>query len=110
VAIKIAPDDRAEEPDPKTRVLVLADRPGQRYNSRVEDYCINLFYSNEDRGYIASIPDLKSCLAIGETPEEALHKVQIAKQAWLEICRAKKKPVPKARFRPARYAPPASFL
>jgi predicted RNase H-like HicB family nuclease len=76
----------------------------------VEDYCINLFYSNEDRGYIASIPDLKACLAIGETPEEAMHKVQIAKRAWLETRRANKKPIPKPHYRPARYAPPASFL
>jgi predicted RNase H-like HicB family nuclease len=38
----------------------------------MSDYHINLFYSREDDRYIADIPDLKSCSAFGETPEEAL--------------------------------------
>jgi len=70
----------------------------------MSDYHINVFYSDEDGGYIADIPDLKSCSAFGETPEEALREVQIAKQAWLATCRAKKKPVPQPRYRPAIYA------
>ena len=68
------------------------------------DYHINLFYSQEDGCYVADIPDLKSCSAVGATPEEALREVQIAKQAWLESCRARKKPIPKPRYRPAIYA------
>jgi predicted RNase H-like HicB family nuclease len=70
----------------------------------MRDYHINLFYSTEDRGYIADIPDLKSCSAFGATPEEALREVQLAKQAWLETFRARKKPIPKPRYRPAIYA------
>jgi len=31
-------------------------------------------------------------------------KVLVAKQAWLETARAKKKPLPKSRYRPAIYA------
>jgi predicted RNase H-like HicB family nuclease len=70
----------------------------------MSDYHINLFYSEEDGGYIADIPDLKSCSAFGPTPEEALREVQIAKSAWLKTCRAHKKPVPKPLYRPAIYA------
>ena len=70
----------------------------------MSDYHINVFYSEEDGGYIADIPDLKSCSAFGRTPEEALHEVQIAKTAWLETCRAPKKAIPKPRYRPAIYA------
>jgi predicted RNase H-like HicB family nuclease len=70
----------------------------------VSDYHSNLFYSEEDGGYIADIPDLKSCSAFGETPEEALHEVQLAKAAWLQTCRARKKTVPPPRYRPATYA------
>ncbi len=70
----------------------------------MRDYHINVFYSSEDRGYIADIPDLKSCSAFGETPEEALRQVQVAKRVWLETCRARKKPIPKPRYRPAIYA------
>ena len=70
----------------------------------MHDYNINIFYSEEDGGYIADIPDLKSCSAFGETPEEALREVQIAKKAWLETCKARKKPVPERRYSPAIYA------
>lgn len=35
------------------------------------DYHINVFYSEEDGGYIADIPDLDACSAFGSTPEEA---------------------------------------
>jgi len=50
----------------------------------VKDYHINIFYSEADGGYIADIPDLEACSAFGETPEEALLQVQIAKEAWLQ--------------------------
>lgn len=55
------------------------------------DYHINIFYSEEDGGYIADIPDLESCSAFGETPEEALIEVQWAKTLWLEAARAESK-------------------
>jgi len=67
----------------------------------MSDYHINVFYREEDGGYIADIPDLKSCSVFGETPEEALREVQIAKEAWLQTCRAKGKPISKPRYRPA---------
>ena len=35
----------------------------------MKDYHINIFYSDEDAGYIADIPDLEACSAFGETPE-----------------------------------------
>ncbi len=51
----------------------------------MKDYQINIFYSDEDESYIADIPDLKYCSAHGDTPEEALHEVLIAKAAWLIV-------------------------
>lgn len=68
------------------------------------DYHINLFYSAEDGGYIADVPDLKSCSAFGETPETALKEVLAAKVAWIASARKHKKPVPPPRYRPAIYA------
>jgi len=67
------------------------------------DYHINIFYSEEDGGYIADIPDLESCSAFGETPEEALSEVNRAKQAWLEAARDAGKPIPSPQYRPAIY-------
>lgn len=67
------------------------------------DYHINIFYSEDDGGYIADIPDLAHCSAFGSTPEEALAEVQIAKRAWLEAAAAEGRPVPPPRYRPAIY-------
>jgi len=67
------------------------------------DYHINIFYSAEDQAYIADIPDLKYCSAHGETPEEALKEVLIAKAEWLEAARANARSIPLPRYRPAIY-------
>jgi predicted RNase H-like HicB family nuclease len=69
----------------------------------MKDYHINIFYSDEDEGYIADIPDLEFCSAFGETPAEALAEVEIAKTMWLEAARAAGKPIPQPRYRPAIY-------
>lgn len=69
----------------------------------MKDYHINIFYSVEDEGYIADIPDLKLCSAFGETPEAALREVEIAKSAWLEAAREEGKPIPAPKYRPFIY-------
>jgi len=55
----------------------------------MKDYHINIFYSEEDESYIADIPDLVSCSAFGETAEEALAEVLVAKEAWLVAAKKK---------------------
>jgi len=67
------------------------------------DYHINIFYSDDDDGYIADIPDLEFCSAFGETPAKALKEVEIAKKAWLETALAEGKPIPEPKYRPVIY-------
>lgn len=69
----------------------------------MSDYHINIFYSDEDGGYIADIPDLESCSAFGETPEKALAALEVAKSAWLEAALSAGRPIPAARYRPVIY-------
>ncbi len=69
----------------------------------MKDYHINIFYSEEDGGYIADIPDLEHCSAFGETPEAALAEALTAKQAWLESAKAEGKSIPLPRYKPAIY-------
>lgn len=69
----------------------------------MKDYHINIFFSEEDSGYVADIPDLKACSAFGKTPEEALAEVEKAKVAWLETARETGKPIPEPRYRPVIY-------
>ena len=67
------------------------------------DYHINVFYSYEDGGYIAEIPDLDACSAFGATADEALAEVAKAKKAWLAAARDARKPIPEPRYRPVIY-------
>jgi predicted RNase H-like HicB family nuclease len=69
----------------------------------MKDYHINIFYSEQDGGYIADIPDLEACSAFGKTPAEALRQAQFARKAWMAAARAEGKPIPKPRYRPAIY-------
>ena len=47
-------------------------------------HTIKVFYSEEDEGYIAVVPELPGCSAFGETPEEALKEVKIAIELWIK--------------------------
>jgi len=67
------------------------------------DYHINVFYSDEDDGYIADVPDLDACSAFGATPEEALAEVERAKAAWLAAAQEAGRSIPEPRYRPAIY-------
>ncbi len=69
----------------------------------MKDYHINIFYSEEDEAYIADIPDLKYCSAVGDTPQEVLQELIIAKQAWLETAKLEGKLVPVPKYKPVIY-------
>jgi predicted RNase H-like HicB family nuclease len=69
----------------------------------MKDYHINIFYSEEDEGYVADIPDLAMCSAFGSTPAEALAEVEKAKRLWLEAAKIERKPIPEPRYRPVIY-------
>jgi predicted RNase H-like HicB family nuclease len=58
----------------------------------MKHYHINLFYSDEDECYVADIPDLQFCSALGDSPEEAIREILIAKQTWLEAAEHSGKP------------------
>ncbi len=69
----------------------------------MRDYHINVFYSEEDGAYVADIPDLRSCSAFGDTPQEALAEVLVARELWLEAARELGKPIPEPRYKPLIY-------
>ena len=68
------------------------------------DYHINVFYSDDDEGYIADIPDLPGCSAFGNTPEEAVKELTLVKIAWIETAKAENIDIPEPRYRPAIYS------
>lgn len=67
-------------------------------------YHINVFWSQADECWVADVPDLKSCSAFGDTPEEAIAEARLAIEGWLEVAHEHGMPIPEARYRPAIYA------
>lgn len=58
-------------------------------------YAIEIFYSDEDEGYIAVVPELPRCSAFGETEEEALEEIKIAMELWLETAKNEGRIIPR---------------
>ncbi len=58
-------------------------------------YAIEIFYSEEDEGYIAIVPELPECSAFGETEEKALKEIMVAIDLWLETARKDGREIPK---------------
>ena len=51
-------------------------------------YPLNIFWSDEDEGFIAEAPDLPGCSAWGETEADAAREAQDAIAAWLQAAQA----------------------
>jgi len=60
-------------------------------------YRIEIFWSDEDNGYVANIPDLRYCSAFGETYEEALSEVLVAMELHLETLEEFGRPIPEPK-------------
>ncbi len=58
-------------------------------------YPINVFWSDEDSAWVADVPDLVYCSAVGDTPHEAVAEVEGAIEAWLEAAQSSGRPIPK---------------
>lgn len=67
-------------------------------------YTIIVFWSDADGAWVADAPDLKSCAALGATPEEAVAELRSAMEAWLDAAREAGHPIPAARCRPQHEA------
>ena len=70
----------------------------------MQHYAINVFWSDEDTIWVADAPDLKSCSALGDTPEAAVAELRVAMEAWLEVARERGLPIPEPRYRPTTVA------
>ncbi len=60
----------------------------------VKDYKAFFYYSEQDKCYLAKIPDLPGCISDGQTPEEALANVRELGKDWLEIATEDGKEIP----------------
>jgi predicted RNase H-like HicB family nuclease len=60
----------------------------------MDKYSINIMWSIEDEGYIATIPEFPGLSAFGESQEEAIEEAKIALAGFIEIYNEDKCKIP----------------
>lgn len=62
-------------------------------------YEIILYWSDEDRAFLAEVPELPGCGADGTTRQEALANVEVVIAEWIETARELGRPIPEPKGR-----------
>lgn len=57
-------------------------------------YSMILSWSEEDKAYIVSVPELPGCMADGRTPTEAVENAEIIISEWIETAKMLGREVP----------------
>lgn len=60
-------------------------------------YEIILSWSEEDRAYIAEVPELPGCTADGPSYRQALNNVEVVIREWIETAKELKRPIPEPK-------------
>lgn len=60
-----------------------------------ERYSIKINWSEENNCYIAIVPELSGCSALGDNYKDALRNLEVAKKLYLEVCKSDNLPLPK---------------
>ncbi len=63
------------------------------------NYEIILYWSQENRAFLAEVPELSGCAADGATYQEALSNVQVVIREWIETAEELGRPIPVPRGR-----------
>jgi predicted RNase H-like HicB family nuclease len=62
-------------------------------------YEIIIYWSEEDKAFIAEVPELPGCAADGPTHQEALAQAEVVIDEWIETAKELGRPVPEPRGR-----------
>ena len=65
----------------------------------MRNYEITLWWSDEDRVFVAEVPELPGCMAHGKTQEEALAHAKDAIQLWVDVATQSGDRVPEPKRR-----------
>ncbi|MFZ2325226.1 MAG: type II toxin-antitoxin system HicB family antitoxin [Ignavibacteriaceae bacterium] len=67
-------------------------------------YEIIIYWSDEDKSFIAEVPELPGCIADGETHADAIKNVQLIIEEWIETAKKLGRKIPKPKGRKLQYA------
>ena len=62
-------------------------------------YEVIIYWSAEDRAFIAEVPELPGCMADGKSPSGALKAVERVAREWLGVAKKLGRPIPEPRGR-----------
>jgi predicted RNase H-like HicB family nuclease len=60
-------------------------------------YEIIIYWSQEDKAFIAEVPELPGCMADGKTYQEALSNAEVIIQEWIETAKDMNRPIPQPK-------------
>jgi len=60
-------------------------------------YEIIIYWSEEDKKYIAEVPELPGCMADGDTHEEVIRNIQIIISEWIETAKKLGRAIPEPK-------------
>ena len=67
-------------------------------------YEIIIYWSDEDKAFIAEVPELPGCTAHGSSPDSALANCQEAIELWIDTAQEFGRTVPEPKGRRLQYA------
>ncbi|MGB2928284.1 MAG: type II toxin-antitoxin system HicB family antitoxin [Desulfobacterales bacterium] len=70
----------------------------------MQRYEIIIYWSDEDKVFVADVPELPGCMAHGPTEELALSNVKDAMQLWIDTAKEFGDPIPEPKGRRLMYA------
>jgi len=62
-------------------------------------YEIIIYWSREDKAFIAEVPELAGCMADGKTYREALDNIEVIISEWIETAHELGCPIPEPKGR-----------
>jgi len=62
-------------------------------------YEVIIYWSEEDKAFIAEVPELPGCAADGASYQEALVNVEVVIQEWIETAKELGRPIPEPKGR-----------
>ena len=60
-------------------------------------YEIVIYWSAEDEAYVAEVPELRGCMAHGDSYEDALANAKQAAELWIDTAKEHGDPVPEPK-------------
>ncbi len=62
-------------------------------------YEVIIYWSKDDKAFIAEVPELPGCMADGPTRRKALANVEVVIEEWIETAKKLGRPIPEPKGR-----------